>query len=418
MYKNIIFDLGGVMVDFDPKTYLVDRFCNAEVEEQVSQLTFESEEWKLLDAGLITRSEANLRMLARAKEYGRAFEVQGVLDDWMHILRPRRRMQELVRKLKSRGYCVYYLSNIPEDVLDFLTERDLKGLFDGGVASCEVHINKPDPRIYKALLDKYQLKAGESIFIDDRLENVQAAFRLGFAGIQMKDSVGTWCAALLPAAWSSTEQHTKTPRSCPVWGAGRGVFCHYRLFLFVILAVVRGLHLLGGAGAVLCHFDLGQITLAALHIVAALADIAGHTCVFHFYRLLGSRLPRLQAIIHGCLFSCVCFTPCLHCHDHMLDGENGMHRQHSGPGPAHDSADLFPHLRLIAMHLAGRAKGLGLHKGAVLNPGQCIIMELLALRAETASEGVMLLAAVKCDHLADQQFFIVSLFGKVFRGGL
>ena len=68
------FDLGGVMVDFDPKTYLVDRFCNAEVEEQVSQLTFESEEWKLLDAGLITRSEANLRMLARAKEYGRAFE--------------------------------------------------------------------------------------------------------------------------------------------------------------------------------------------------------------------------------------------------------------------------------------------------------------------------------------------------------
>lgn len=191
MYKNIIFDLGGVMVDFDPKTYLVDRFCNAEVEEQVSQLTFESEEWKLLDAGLITRSEANLRMLSRAKEYGRAFEVQGVLDDWMHILRPRRRMQELVRKLKSRGYCVYYLSNIPEDVLDFLTERDLKGLFDGGVASYEVHINKPDPRIYKALLAKYQLKAGESVFIDDRLENVQAAFRLGFAGIQMKDSVGT-----------------------------------------------------------------------------------------------------------------------------------------------------------------------------------------------------------------------------------
>ena len=135
MYKNIIFDLGGVMVDFDPKTYLVDRFCNAEVEEQVSQLTFESEECKLLDAGLITRSEANLRMLARAKEYGRTFEVQGVLDDWMHILHPRRRMQELVRKLKSRGYCVYYLSNIPEDVLDFLTERDLKGLFDGGVAS-------------------------------------------------------------------------------------------------------------------------------------------------------------------------------------------------------------------------------------------------------------------------------------------
>ena len=191
MYKNIVFDFGGVMVDFDPYEYLIDLFGNHEVEDEVFALTFGSEEWQLLDAGRITRGEANLRMLDRAKKAGRAFEVQGVLDDWMHILRPRRRMQELVRKLKSRGYCVYYLSNIPEDVLDFLTERDLKGLFDGGVASCEVHINKPDPRIYKALLDKYQLKSGESVFIDDRLENVQAAFRLGFAGIQMKDSVGT-----------------------------------------------------------------------------------------------------------------------------------------------------------------------------------------------------------------------------------
>ena len=191
MYKSIVFDLGGVMIDFDPRGYLVDRLCNAETEEEVYDLTFGSEEWKLLDAGLISRFDGNHRMLEKARAAGCTFEVQGVLDDWMHILRPRRRMQELVRKLKSRGYCVYYLSNIPEDVLDFLTERDLKGLFDGGVASCEVHINKPDPRIYKALLDKYQLKAGESVFIDDRLENVQAAFRLGFAGIQMKDSVGT-----------------------------------------------------------------------------------------------------------------------------------------------------------------------------------------------------------------------------------
>ena len=187
MYKNIIFDLGGVMVDFDPKTYLVDRFCNAEVEEQVSQLTFESEEWKLLDAGLITRSEANLRMLARAKEYGRAFEVQGVLDDWMHILRPRRRMQELVRKLKSRGYCVYYLSNIPEDVLDFLTERDLKGLFDGGVASCDVHLLKPEPEIFTTLMQTCNLAYDETIFVDDTKANAQAAYNLGITGILYKN---------------------------------------------------------------------------------------------------------------------------------------------------------------------------------------------------------------------------------------
>ena len=191
MYKSIIFDIGGVLVDFDPKAYLVDRLCNAEMEEKVYDLTFGSEEWQLLDAGKLSRYDGNQRMLEHARAEGCAFEVQGVLDDWMHILRPRLRMLELVRRLKSHGYCVYYLSNIPQDVLELLIERGVLAQFDGGVASCEVQVNKPDPHIYKALLKKYQLKASECVFIDDRLENVQAAFALGFAGIQMKDSVGT-----------------------------------------------------------------------------------------------------------------------------------------------------------------------------------------------------------------------------------
>ena len=100
-------------------------------------------------------------------------------------------MLELVRRLKNHGYSVYYLSNLPQDILERFTAQGLFEHFDGGVASCEVHINKPDPRIYQALLDKYQLQAEECVFIDDRLENVQAAFALGFAGIQMKETVGT-----------------------------------------------------------------------------------------------------------------------------------------------------------------------------------------------------------------------------------
>ena len=85
---------------------------------------------------------------------------------------------------------------MPEDrvifgVLTLLKERGVLDRFDGGVASCEVHINKPDPRIYQALLDQYGLKASECVFIDDNLANVQAAFTLGFVGIRMKESVGT-----------------------------------------------------------------------------------------------------------------------------------------------------------------------------------------------------------------------------------
>lgn len=85
MYKNIVFDFGGVMVDFDPYEYLVDLFGNHEVEDEVFALTFGSEEWQLLDAGRITRGEANLRMLDRAKRQAvplryRAFLTTGCIS--------------------------------------------------------------------------------------------------------------------------------------------------------------------------------------------------------------------------------------------------------------------------------------------------------------------------------------------------
>ena len=85
MYKSIVFDLGGVMVDFAPRAYLVDRICNEEIEEQVYDLTFGSEEWKQLDAGLVSRFDGNQAMLRNAKAAGREFEVQGVLDDWLQM---------------------------------------------------------------------------------------------------------------------------------------------------------------------------------------------------------------------------------------------------------------------------------------------------------------------------------------------
>ena len=228
MYKNIVFDFGGVMVDFDPHKYLIDLFGNRGLEEEVYDLTFGSREWRLLDAGRITRREANERMLQRARAVGRGFEVEGVLDDWMSMLHPRRRMQTLVEQLKQRGYCVYYLSNIPEDVLDLLMHRDFEGLFDGGVASCEVKVNKPDPRIYQTLLDKYHLRADECIFIDDRADNLVAASALALASTRCTASAPC-CAACPPSASASTKG-TNDKRPLPTALPGRGLFCRAYFF--------------------------------------------------------------------------------------------------------------------------------------------------------------------------------------------
>lgn len=100
----------------------------------------------------------------------------------------------------------------------------------------------------------------------------------------------------------------------------------------------------------------------------------------------------------------------------MLDGQDWMDRQHPRAGPAHDGPDLLPHFRLITVDLARRAEGFCLHKRAMVDAGQCIVVELLALRAERAFGGVVLPAAVERDHLADQKLFFFALFDKIFGG--
>ena len=82
MYKNIIFDLGGVVVDFKPRDFLMDHFLNKSAEDEVFDLTFGSKEWEELDRGVISRGTANRLMLENAAERGRTFEVQAVIDEW------------------------------------------------------------------------------------------------------------------------------------------------------------------------------------------------------------------------------------------------------------------------------------------------------------------------------------------------
>lgn len=186
MYEAIVLDLGGVVVDFDPRGFLMERLCNESRENQVYDLVFGSELWKQMDAGLIARPDANRQIMEHARQQGLAFETQAILDDWTQMLHTRRRTVELMKQFKKQGYALYYLSNIPWDILELLKARDFWPLFSGGLASCEVQINKPDPRIYQEFLRRTGLSSEAIIFVDDNKENIQAAFEQGIAGIHYK----------------------------------------------------------------------------------------------------------------------------------------------------------------------------------------------------------------------------------------
>lgn len=187
MYKNIIFDFGGVVVQFNPKDFLMDHFMNKRAEEIVYELTFGSQEWQDLDRGIITREEGNAAMLENAARVNRVFEVQTVIDEWPAILRTKESAVHTMQKLKAAGYRLYYLTNIPADIMDELRQREWFSLFDGGVASCDVHLCKPEPAIYTTLMQTCNLAYDESIFIDDNKVNAQAAYNLGITGILYKN---------------------------------------------------------------------------------------------------------------------------------------------------------------------------------------------------------------------------------------
>lgn len=174
-------------MDFDPREFLVDHFMNERVEDQLYDITFGSEEWLQMDAGLLTREEGDRIMREKGAALRRSFEVGVILDDWYDMLRTKDNTVQLIKRLKKRGYGVFYLSNISWDVLEMLQQRKFWQLFDGGVASCEVKLTKPDLRIYHALLAKYGLSAAESIFIDDNTANASAAFDADITGIHFKN---------------------------------------------------------------------------------------------------------------------------------------------------------------------------------------------------------------------------------------
>ena len=187
MVRNIVFDLGGVVVEYNPRDFLMDHFMNRRTEDLVYDLTFGSKAWEDLDLGVISREEANRSMLEQAAACKRTFEVRTVIEEWETLLRTKNTTIKTMCRLKVAGYRLYYLSNIAQDTLELLKQRDFFPLFDGGVASCEVGIGKPDPQIYRLLMQRYRLAYDETLFVDDSKENAQAAYNLGITSIFYKN---------------------------------------------------------------------------------------------------------------------------------------------------------------------------------------------------------------------------------------
>lgn len=114
-------------------------------------------------------------------------QYSGVFDNWRGI-RPNQNMIELVSELKKLGYKVGLITNIIKPVFDIIKSSGYYDVFDDTIASCEVSLIKPQPEIYKLALKRLDTAAQESIFIDDKQSNLDAADKIGFKIILARDS--------------------------------------------------------------------------------------------------------------------------------------------------------------------------------------------------------------------------------------
>ena len=184
MIRNIIFDLGNVLLSWKPDEYLeTSEFSKKDIPIILDDI-FRSKEWLKLDNGDLTVKEA-IDIISSKSTLKRAL-IEQVFEKRIEILHPLTENVKLLPVLKKRGYKLFYLSNFPKDLFQPVLDRnDFFNYFDGGLISADLRLSKPDVRIFKTLLDKYKLKAEESLFIDDLHANIMGARESGIESIHL-----------------------------------------------------------------------------------------------------------------------------------------------------------------------------------------------------------------------------------------
>lgn len=180
MIKNIIFDMGGVLIDYNPEKTLYGMF-EKETADILLREIFRNQIWSDKDRGIIFPNEimAQKRDLIPAEVLEKVSEM---VDNFYPYMPPFEKMFDLVKQLKDNGYGIYLLSNASSDFHERRKNIPALALFDGVVVSADYKLLKPEKEIYLTLFEKFGLKPEECFFIDDVQKNIDGAKAAGMDG--------------------------------------------------------------------------------------------------------------------------------------------------------------------------------------------------------------------------------------------
>ena len=183
-YKNVVFDMGNVLVNYDPDLVTRQYTDDPDLIREVHNVLFCSQEWLKLDAGIISEESALRSVLKRFRTEEERSLAARCFRDWdKYNMHPAPGMAEIIQELKARGNGVYVLSNasirLPQVYRRVMPAADL---YDGVFFSAEYRCIKPQAIIYETFLKQFRLKAGDCFFIDDLPENIEGAEAAGMGG--------------------------------------------------------------------------------------------------------------------------------------------------------------------------------------------------------------------------------------------
>lgn len=186
MIQNIIFDIGNVLTDYRWKEFMEDKGYSQDMIKRIAKASTMNPFWNEYDRGKMSDKAILQAFVDQDPEIEK--ELRDTFDNIHDMVRKREYAIPWLQELKKEGKRVYYLSNFSrkaheecKDALDFIP------FMDGGILSYQEGVIKPDPAIYLLLMERYQLKANECLFLDDMPRNVEAAKAVGMNAIVFVD---------------------------------------------------------------------------------------------------------------------------------------------------------------------------------------------------------------------------------------
>jgi putative hydrolase of the HAD superfamily len=186
MIRNVVFDLGGVLITWRPDEIAASFYTDPELSAALLEHVLRHPDWLEMDRGTYDETELARRFAARM---ARPVEEMAALFEHVRAsLLPIGETAALLTDLHARGLALYALSNMAVPMFRHIERYDFFRSFNGIVVSADVRLVKPDPAIFEHLAQRFGLAFDESVFVDDVAANVETARRLGMAAIRFESA--------------------------------------------------------------------------------------------------------------------------------------------------------------------------------------------------------------------------------------